>query len=300
MLKFARKNPHGRSSSADRDRVGSRIPVRMLEQCDTRDFSPVRKGRRQKAAAAAAAAEVAAEAAAETTAATFRSSSVERGQRRSQQTAAAFDRDVTPRELRQLHQVYHLQQQLQRRQLQFQEEQHLLLLDALPSPPPLVRRANTRPVSTRLAASPLSSPSSSSDDYSDYQQLSSGTLCRRSHQQQLQLAPMTPTLEKLSSLGSTMPPPPPPPPKPKSVLKKGSNSSNGNSPRPAGRYTFHRDVERLVAKLDLLPAILDSSSSESGYGSADDHDSLASRTSSSSRESSNSSSTASPPPIPKR
>ncbi len=246
MLKFAR---NGRSSS------GTRIPMRILEDPRQRDFSPV--GVRTSAPEMKTAANANHHS---------RSSSAERRSAMGRRPQLAFDRDVTPRELRQLH------QQLRAAQL----------LQASPGPP-VVRRAD------RVPTTSVSTPSPSSSDHSDYQQLSSGLLCRGSNVQQpspqLRLAPMTPTLEKLSSLGtSDASPPPPPLPPPKSALKR------------VGRYTFHRDVERLVAaKLDLmLPAFLDTSS-ESGYGS--DHDSLASRTSTSSRESS---SACSPPPLPKR
>jgi len=101
------------------------------------------------------------------------------------------------------------------------------------SPPPVRRALKTPPASS----SPTSSTSSSN---SDYMRLSSGTFCRL---RATRLAPMTPTLEHLAR---------------RSALKP--------------RYSFHRDVERLVAhKLDLLQLQGMDTSSESGYGS-DEHE----------------------------
>jgi hypothetical protein len=117
--------------------------------------------------------------------------------------------------------------------------------------------------------------------------VSSGTLCR--------LAPLTPTLEKLSSAhvseGVVLPNPPP-----KSVLKRGA------------KYDFHRAIERLVEKLDMQ---LMDTSSESGYGSEQEAESLnsvslssstasTSTSSSSSSDSKSSSCASAPPPLPKR
>ncbi len=108
---------------------------------------------------------------------------------------------------------------------------------------------------------------------------------------------MTPTLVKLQRAAKGVAPPPPPP---KSVLKRGGNA----------RYDFHRAVERLVEKLDLQ--LLDTSS-ESGYGSEQDVDSLNSvssnataasaATAASSSEASTAPSTEQsppPPPLPRR
>jgi hypothetical protein len=136
------------------------------------------------------------------------------------------------------------------------------------TPPPVMKRAALRPR--------VPSPDEASVTSDHYRELSSGTLCR--------LAPMTPTLEKLASAhvseGVV------PPVLPKSVLKRGA------------RYDFHRAVERLVEKLDLQ---LMDTSSESGYGSELEAESL------NSVSSGNSTSpasvellTAAPPPLPKR
>ena len=341
MLKFARQqhggvqqhHHHQRSSSVDRDGIGagargrypspSRIPVRLLQQ---QQQQQQQQHRSQPVHTRSASVERHLEGSLPRGASAILNNSSNGGCRRQ----LAFDRDVTPRELRQLHQVYHM------RQVQQQQQQQQQLLDPLtatpmPSPPrpPVVQRATLRPTSKLPMPSPSSSVSScSGDSHSDYMQLSSGTLCRirpqqHHHQQQpprrgslATLGPLTPTLEKLSShishpgqqqqqqqqqhLPTAGGVPPPPAPPPKSALKKGPSSSSSS-------YTFHRDIERLVAtKLDLLVSL--DTSSESGYGS-DDHDSLNSRNSS--RESPAAAAaisplaagavgTCSPPPVPKR
>ena len=124
------------------------------------------------------------------------------------------------------------------------------------SPPPIVRRAKASRI-------PISTPSPEGSDTSDYKELSSGTFCR---------APMTPTLERLSTVGNGVAVPH----QPKSALKNQS------------KYDFHRAIEKLVEKLDLQ--MLDTSS-ESGYGS-DDHDSL--------KNNPATVNATSPPPLPRR
>ena len=143
------------------------------------------------------------------------------------------------------------------------------------SPPPVVR-SHKRNASLVIPPDQLPKPEISPREEGNYTEVTSTTFCRL---KSATLAPLTPTLEKLSSSHVTSGVKPLPA-VPKSVLK------NSN------KYDFHRAVERLVEKLDLQ--LLDTSS-ESGYGS-DDHDSLASRTSTVSRESS----TGTPPPIPRR
>ncbi len=176
---------------------------------------------------------------------TSRSSSLERPRSRRQ---LSFERDLTPRELR-------LRRRLPTmRTVAPPSSSSSPSSSTSSSPPPLPPPMKLTNVKLPMPSPTLSDSSSTSS--SDYEQLSSGKLCRR-QQQQATLAPLTPTLEKLAASAvsgkSRSCAASPPPPRPKSVLKRGNRY-----------YDFHRDVERLVAKLDL--PILDTSS-ESGYGS---------------------------------
>ena len=161
-----------------------------------------------------------------------------------------FERDVTPRMISAQRNVGQLSLPPRR--------------NPIASPPPVIR-AHKKAVENCL-------------EESDYTEVSSTTFCRL---KSATLAPLTPTLEKLSSSHVSAGVKPPAVPA-KSVLK------NSN------KYDFHRAVERLVEKLDLQLQL--DTSSESGYGS-DDIDSLGSRSSTASRESAPG---VVPPPIPHR
>ena len=258
MLKFTRNS---RSSSAERNN-SSRIPrVQALQKTNTRDFSPARYKPDSPISQ-----ELPAEM---TTPRSSRSTSAERTVMKSRRQLN-FDREnPSPRMI--------------------SAQRSLAAAKRPQSPPPPVPEfsGNTEEDQPKPKLPPRLPqrrfPINLAE--SDYNQVSSGTYCRL--RKKPNLAPMTPTLEKLShphiveGVRPLLMPA-------KSVLK------NSN------KYDFHRAVERLVEKLDLH--LLDTSS-ESGYGS-DDHDSLNSRSSSITSRASSINSTdvgsLAPPPLPRR
>ena len=226
MLKFARN----RSSSAERHQ--SRFV--QLQRTNTRDFSPARGGSSASNPGSPALSSLPSTPPSRSgSSSAGRSTSLERCRKQLLAYPSPRPRLVEP----------------------------LARVEASGQSPPVVRTATViPPIRVRLPTPSVSSTSStdsgtSSSSSSNYTELSSGTLCRRP---KATFAPMTPTLEKLTSAHVSEGVKPILPPK--SVLKRNA------------RYDFHKAVERLVEKLDLQ--LLDTSS-ESGYGS-DDLDSLGS------------------------